>query len=335
MDDITLPEDWEPIGHSISRRFQGTIDGDGHLLTVPEGGKPLLGYVQNVTVKNLNLYGKRIEGYGLIDNYVGISVVSVTTLENITIKSGTNILKSGLLGSYITTNQWAGASASYTTVIRNCTAESGVTIGYDGTQSNIGSFAGRVNGTMENCVSYATVKGVDYVGGLVGCMDNAMGTCAISGSAFHGSVTASGEFAGGILGGGYDDYDLASAPNGLRPKLKNNTADGTVQSNSAVGGIWGGDQYVAQSWNSNECSGNTFTGTLSGNQYVGGVIGYLKSLNKWDNIVSNSYSGADQGIGYVLYLDTSYENPTTLEGMTVVNTGKSVEDCPTVLWMGT
>lgn len=333
--DITLPEDWEPIGHSISRRFQGTIDGDGHLLTVPEGGKPLLGYVQNVTVKNLNLYGKRIEGYGLIDNYVGISVVSVTTLENITIKSGTNILKSGLLGSYITTNQWAGASASYTTVIRNCTAETGVTIGYDGTQSNIGSFAGRFNGTMENCVSYATVKGVDYVGGLVGCMDNAMGTCAISGSAFHGSVTASGEFAGGILGGGYDDYDLASAPNGLRPKLKNNTADGTVTGISAVGGIWGGDQYVAQSWNSNECSGNTFTGTLSGNQYVGGVIGYLKSLNKWDNIVSNSYSGADQGIGYVLYLDTSYEKPTTLEGMTVVNTGNSVEDCPTVLWMGT
>lgn len=335
---LELPADWVPIG-TATTRFCGTLNGDAGntgtcaTIVVAKGGKPFLGYVKGVTVKNLNLYGKRIEGYGLIDNFVGIDVVSETVLENITIKSGTNILKSGLLGSYITTNKWGGVSASYTAVIRNCTAENGVTIGYDGTQSNIGAFAGRFNGTMENCVSYATVKGVDYVGGLVGCMDNAMGTCNLTSAAFHGTVIASGEFAGGILGGGYDDYDLASAPNGLRPRIKACTADGTVQGNKAVGGIWGGDQYVAQSWNSNECTGNTFTGTISGKQHVGGVIGYLKSLNKWDNIASNSYSGTQQGIGYVLYLDTSCENPTTLEGMTVVNTGKSIDDCPKVQWM--
>ena len=43
-----------------------------------------------------------------------------------------------------------------------------MTIGYDGTQSEIGSIAGRMQGTVENCVSHATVKGVNYVGGIIG-----------------------------------------------------------------------------------------------------------------------------------------------------------------------
>ena len=41
-----------------------------HLLTVPDGGKPLLNYVRRATVKNLNLYGTHIRGYGLVDKYV-------------------------------------------------------------------------------------------------------------------------------------------------------------------------------------------------------------------------------------------------------------------------
>ena len=43
-----------------------------------------------------------------------------------------------------------------------------MTIGYDGTQSEIGSIAGRMQGTVENCVSHTTVKGVNYVGGIIG-----------------------------------------------------------------------------------------------------------------------------------------------------------------------
>ena len=34
--DVTLPENWAPIGTSESG-FNGIIDGDGHLLTVPKG----------------------------------------------------------------------------------------------------------------------------------------------------------------------------------------------------------------------------------------------------------------------------------------------------------
>ena len=103
-----------------------------------------------------------------------------------------------------------------------------MTIGYDGTQSEIGSIAGRMQGTVENCVSYATVKG---------------------------------------------------------------------ESN------------------------------------VGGIIGYYRSLNKFDNISNNVYAadcGAEKGIGAVAYVDTSYANPTKMDGVLYFNTANGVSGCPRV-----
>ena len=38
-------------------------------LTVADGGKPLFNYVREATIENLKLYGKQIDGYGLIDRY--------------------------------------------------------------------------------------------------------------------------------------------------------------------------------------------------------------------------------------------------------------------------
>lgn len=336
-EDVTLPAEWTPVG-TATYRFAGTIDGkldeNGNCATiiVPEGGKPLLGYVLNATVKNLNIKGTRIEGYGLIDNFVGINIISKTVLDNITILSGTNILKSGLLGTEITTNIYAGCSVSYTAEIRNCRVQSGVVVGYTGTESKIGSLAGRFIGVVENCESSATVKGVDYVGGLVGNMDNAVGSCVIKNSAFHGTIDGTGQFAGGIIGGGYEDGKLGSAPNGSRPTLQLCTVDGTVKGNESVGGITGGDRLVAQSWGSHTVTGNTFTGTVSGTKYVGGIIGYYRSLNKYDNISSNTYTNGERGIGYVAFLDTSCENPRTFEDTVIFNTGRGTDNCPTVQW---
>lgn len=60
---------------------------------------PLLGYVKGATVKNLNLAGERINGYGLVNNFEGVGLSGTAiTIENVTIKSGTKIVKSGLLG---------------------------------------------------------------------------------------------------------------------------------------------------------------------------------------------------------------------------------------------
>ena len=336
MNDITLPADWTPMGctkdgtHDIKKgenlnAFSGILDGNGKTLTVPKGGLPLLGYVNGAEVRNLNIYGEEINGYGLVNNLEGVGLSgSAIVIDHVTLKSGTKTLKAGLIGSNINTNIYAGCSATFVVTIRNCTVEKGVVIGYDGTQSEIGSFAGRMLGTIENCVSYAEVKGVNYVGGIIATRDNALGVCDVRNCTFNGTVTAIGEYAGGIVGGGYNAN--ASAPNGVRITIENCVATGTVSGVKNVGGILGGDEYVAQAWDSYSLTGNTFSGKVSGQENVGGIIGYYRSLNKFDNISNNIYAadcGATKGIAAVQYVDTNqFANLTEKDGTIYFNTSK-------------
>lgn len=347
-DDITLPDGWTPIGCTVDgtnkfdprkpsekdnlRAFSGTILGNGKLLTVPKGGRPLLAYVKNATVKDLNIYGEEINGYGLVDGLHGVGFTSSDTfaiiIENVTLKSGTKTLKSGLIGAEVDNdvNGFAGASAAFITTIRNCTIEEGVVIGYDGSQSEIGAFAGRFQGVIENCVSHATVKGVNYVGGIIGSRDNAMGQCTVSKCSFDGAVIASGKFAGGITGAMYIG---GGAPNGVKTTIQGCTVSGNVTGTENVGGITGGDRSVNQAWNEYSVTGNTFSGKVSGTKNVGGIIGYYRSLNKLDNIAGNAYlkgCGAEQGIGAVDYVDTSCETHETASGATYFDTSKSLPD---------
>ena len=311
-DDITLSDNWTPIGTTKDGSgivkgngnilpFSGTIDGQGHLLTVPKGQRPLLAYVMDANVKNLNIYGEQINGYGLVDEFKGVGLSgNAITIDHVTIKAGTNILKSGFLGTAIDLriNGFAGCSAGFVATIKNSKIEKGVTIGYDGTQSQIGAFAGRFQGTISNCVSEATVKGVDYVGGIVG--------------------------------GGYNNQ---SAPNGIHIDIRNCRSEGTVTGKTNVGGIVGGDGFIAQAWNSYAVVANTFSGKVSGQTNVGGIIGYYASLNKIDNIAGNFYTkncGAASGIGAVKYVDTNYKNPSKVSETTYFSTEKGTSECPAV-----
>ena len=157
-----------------------------------------------------------------------------------------------------------------------------------------------------------------------------MGDCTIRNCTFDGVVTASGNNAGGIVGGGYNN---ATAPNGIKINLLGNTVTGTISGKENVGGILGGDIIVAQAWNAYSFKNNTFSGKVSGQENVGGIIGYYRSLNKWDDISDNVYAadcGADKGIGAVAYVDTSYANPTKADGVLYFNTANGVSGCPKV-----
>ena len=329
--DVSLPTNWTPIG-TRDTAFSGNIDGNHKKLTVPAGEKPLLGRINGASVKDLDIYGEQIEGAGLVNEFTGVGLSgSAIVLDNVTLKSGSKTLKSGLVAAG-GGNGYASASAGFVMTIRNCTIESNVVVGYSGTESQIGSFAGRFQGTIENCTSSATVKGKNYVGGIIGTRDNAMAQCVVKNSSFHGTVESSGSYAGGIVGGGYDNQ---TAPNGACPTILVCTVDGTVKGNERVGGIFGGDGFVAQTWDNvvGSISANSFTGKVSGSKYVGAIIGYRDSLNRYDNIAGNTYSagcGADKGIGYVKYLDTSYANPTKMDGTIVFNTANGTSGCPAV-----
>ena len=340
--DVTLPDGWQPIGctkdgsdridsGSNLNAFSGIINGAGHTLTVPVGGLPLLGYVWGATVRDLNIYGTQIAGYGLVNNYHGVGLNGTAiVIENVTLKEGTQTLKAGLIGAELNSeNGFSGASASCQVTIRNCTVEKGVVIGYAKDQSMIGAIAGRLHGVIENCKSSATVYGVNYVGGILGCRDNAMGLCSVSGCSFDGSVVASGDHAGGIVGGGYTNQ---TAPNGIKVTANNNTVTGSVTGRDKVGGILGGDTYVAQAWNGYSFKANSFSGTVkaTGGSYVGGIIGYYKSLNMYDDILGNTYSGTDRGIGFVWYVDTNCETATGMDGTVIINSGNGTDNLPKV-----
>lgn len=331
-EDVTLPEGWEPIGVLIDpsvghvnsgknvRAFSGHLNGNGNTLTVPEGGLPLFGYVKDAYVSDLNIYGARIEGYGLVNNLEGVGLSgNAITIDHVTLKSGTKTLKSGLIGTYITSaNGFAGCSGGYLVTIRNCVAEEGVVIGYDGTQSKIGTFAGRFNGTIENCVSYAAVYGVDSVGGIVGNQDNSMTTFKVTDCEFHGTVVASGEEAGGIIGSGYIG---GWGDNSKRPNITGCTVTGTITGENKVGGIQGGDSIVIQTYarTPNTLANNVFRGKVSAanteDPIVGSIVGYYRGLNAYDHISGNtSYTKSLPPIGRVGYVDTSAAEHETVIG---------------------
>ena len=347
-EDVILPDGWKPIGVTKDGKkdlqnganlnvFSGIFDGNNHTVTIPEGGFPLFGYVRNTRIRNLNIYGTKIAGYGLVNNFEGVGLSGTAVeIDNVTLKSGSSTLKSGLLGANKTMSPYAGCSSSFEATVRNCTIEKDVVIGYDKDMNEIGAIAGRMQGTVENCVSYATVYGTRYVGGIIGTRDNAMGNCSVIGCKFYGTVEASGELAGGIAGGGYDD---SSAPNGCKITINSCVSEGTVTGSDKVGGILGADLYVAQTWDN--ClytfKNNSFTGKVKATKadaaYVGGIIGFYDSLNRIDDITNNYYAkdcGADKGIGFVRYIDTNCLTHETASGATYVNTEKETTSCPKV-----
>ena len=322
--DITLPEGWSPIGKIKDDKgfdstlgidllpFSGVIDGGNHKLTVREGEKPLFNYVREATIKNLNIYGKKIEGNGLINSFsidygtdgiYNTGTPNLATIDNVTLLKGSSTLKSGFASG--------GGSGGNTLTIKNSKIEKGVTIGYDKKQSNIGSFAGSINGTIINCTSEADVYGINSIGGIAGAKCQSMGLCSIVSSSFTGTVHATGKYAGGIIGRGYDDK---TAPNTPVVTVSNCFVSGNIEGGNYVGGILGAEPICEDCW-SNGIGGvynSCFYGTLkatNGND-IGAIVGYLRSYNKYQNITDNIFAkdcGAERAIGRIQeIIDTNH-----------------------------
>lgn len=299
--DIEITDAWDGIGDK-NHPFSGDFNGKNFQITIPAGGKALFSRTREATVRNLKVYGPRIEDYGLVSNYVvDYDTELYVTFRNVTLVSGTQTLYSGFIGGY--------ASGQDAVNIVKCTIEPGVVIGYDKKQSHIGSFGGEFNGYIQNSTSAATVYGVNYVGGLVGNKGQSMGDFEITGSSFTGTLSATGKCVGGIVGGGYagTGWGLDTAPNTRGVVIEGCTSSGSISGGVGVGGIFGAENCAQQFWDNGICSikDNTFTGSVRGSKFVGGVIGFMQSLNADASISNNYYKNASQGIGAVAHVDTS------------------------------
>lgn len=155
-------QSWVPIGNS-NKPYQGTFDGNGKTITnlyinANQKYMGLFGYTYEGTIKNLTFEYANVTN---TNSYAGVLVGNAfwrSTLQNIKI-SNTCQIKGG----------------NYT-----------------------GGIAGELDGNAYNCVNYATVQGIKYVGGFLG-MYSRKGN-SITACANYGNVTASSEMAGGLVG---------------------------------------------------------------------------------------------------------------------------------------
>lgn len=356
--DVTLPAEWKPIGRAANAdevgknlpykgvcAFRGIFDGGGHTLTVPEGGKPLFNNVGEATIKNLNIYGKKIDGYGLVNSYYidyGIDNIYnygdpyCVIIDNVRLLSGSQTLCAGFLDG--------SGSGINTVTIRNSVVEKDVIIGYDQQQYGIGSFVGgNFNGVIENCESYADVYGISEVGGLAGNKGQTMGLCKVLNSRFYGNVVATGNHVGGIIGRGYpEEGEVRTAPNSPWVTIVGCTVTGSITGKNYVGGIFGAETSTIQCWgndfggdsfsanSSGSIRNNSFTGKINARgNYVGAIAGYLESLNRYSVVADNYYSadcGVNTGIGFIHYIDTSCETHETTSGAIYFDTSKEMPD---------
>lgn len=305
VNDITLNDGWTPIGTIVNAStedieyypFSGILDGGNHTLSYPEESLPLFYIVNSAVIKNLKIYGSKIDGAGLVNSAYKVYGVTGATIDSVTIVSGTSTKESGLVNFNVTyTNPF---------VITNCKVEEGVVIGYTKEEISLGSLAGGITGTVDNCESAATVYGESAVGGIVGSQSNSVGKLVITNCIFTGTVEGNGAV-GGIVGMGYSSE---TAPNAFCMTIENNTVTGVVKGTVSIGGIIGAE-VVDQCWDNGigYVRNNSFTGTVSGESKVGGIAGTYRSLNRYTIIENNYYSkdcGATSGFGFVAHVDTN------------------------------
>ncbi len=316
--DLTLPKGCLQTGKSNA--FYGVFDGDGHTVTIEDGGTSMFGILEEgALVKNVKVKGENIDGSALA------SSVRAGTVQSCEVLPGTNTTAAAL----------AGGGSNGAKFI-NCTVHEGVNCGWDSAnsksteKSGMGSIIGSAVGvTITNCKSAATVYGKDNVGGMVGKQSTWNGIVTCSSSQFTGKIVASGEYVGGIMGRGYDAY---TAPNALCSSIENCYVNADITGAQAVGGIFGGEGGVDQAWSNGpgRIRNNVFIGSLNLNGNTvgeynrnsglsvpadnigntkGGIFGFMRSLNMY-NIIENNYyyvtnDPAAKGFGAVEHIDTS------------------------------
>lgn len=234
--DITLTEEWTPIGTSFSNSYTGTFDGGNHTITglTVTGSNEyagLFGYIgSGGKVKNVTLKDVKIESKHDVGSAGGVAGWSDGNIENCSVSgrvsgSGNNGTAGGVVGfqvggsltgcsSSATVNAGgvAGGVAGLTNsgaTLTACYATGDVTLESSGTGSY---FAGGVVGnngsssTLKACYAWGSVtgsgSGTVYVGGVTGSND--LGTLT---ACYHakGDVSGPDGATGGVAGRNFKD----------------------------------------------------------------------------------------------------------------------------------
>ena len=257
--DIVLPDpvegqngNWTPLGNyastggwSHANSYKGIIEGNGR------------------TISNMIIGVSGQQGSGFIGHMTGGSVRNLK-FSNISIKAGRDYC-GGFVGRY------EGGS------IDNCHVLSGI---IDSAEDYVGGIVGYNAGgkVVTNCTNNATVKGKQYVGGIIGRGGTAK-DCYNT-----GNVSGTSSYTGGIVGNG---------------KADSCTNSSDVVGKTSVGGIAGGSSAISNCRN---------TGNVTGNNQVGGIAGLFSS----GTLSGSTNEGKVKGTGDYIGLIVGKQNNGTI-----------------------
>ena len=197
-DNITMSENWTPIGKYISEDsidnipFKGIFDGrnytiDGIQINSNSEGVGIFAYTDNATIKNLkNGKNSSITGYKGVGGIVG-RAVNQTTISNCENQAILQINSSGdgLVGGI--------AGTVRNTTIYNCSNI--VTIGIDSGNLVGGILGSGTEANILKCYNTGNIKGTFNIGGIIGSGDG-----SVVNSCYNIGNIHSADNAGGIAG---------------------------------------------------------------------------------------------------------------------------------------
>ena len=193
-DNITLTEDWTPIPD-----YAGTFDGN------------------NKTITGLTINQSTTDNVGLFTSIAESGTVKNLKLDDVDITANSNV----------------GAIAGQNRgTIENCSVSGSVT----GSSNNscVGGIAGwHSGGTITDCHSSATVKGIAFIGGIAGQSNASITACYSTGSVTATINSYNYSYAGGVVGMNNNGAILTAC-----------YATGNVEGEGiSVGGVVGDNEY--------------------------------------------------------------------------------------------
>ncbi|MGN0819972.1 MAG: ZmpA/ZmpB/ZmpC family metallo-endopeptidase-related protein, partial [Christensenellaceae bacterium] len=290
--DLSSESNWMPI-----EGFTGTLTGGGYSLqnlTLKVKSSDNVGLFSELkgTVSDLKLEDVNITGSGSGNNVGAIAGKNSGTIQNCEVDGTINCEYASCVGGIV-----GYSNTKLYNNVNNASVTSNEKVG-----GVVGYIA--INDSLEikANINNGTVTGTNYIGGIAGIMESTRPssrgtyTTTISNCENNGTVTATGDYAGGIAGQAvglyqyysYDDYYVYL-------EISDCENNGKVTGKDYVAGIYGyGGNYVRSV---TACVNSV---DIVGNNYVGGYIGYSANtstlnMNNNSSITGKGYVGGIAG----------------------------------------
>ena len=264
FEDLYLEEPWIPVRTAGANEYYGAVDGQGHS-------------IYNLTIVNTD------------SNHTGF-------IKNIG-QDGNQVANLYFHNVNITGAQYTGVVCGGGEGISNCHVVSGTVQGTECVGGIVGVMYSQL---VKNCTNKATIIGNNKVGGIIGTNTGGY-KYYVDNCVNYGSVTATGDYAGGISGYvatprgcvNYGDVTGANYVGGISGTSSNGIAEcvnyGNVAGNNYTGGVSGSGNAISKSENH---------GGVTGNEYVGGIVasGYATNGTNNGDVIGVTYVGGISGL---------------------------------------